>query len=355
MRGVFAAAGDARAPVLHGPSAARPASAEDLDTAVAAAVAAATAGHGRHTWILDPTTRVRIDARRCKARRLVRDEAALRRMMGGKDRLLRPDRSFALLSVLEILRPDGALDLRAARKYKQVEHFAALCRPVFAAAAAGLDRPLRVVDLACGTGHLTLAAAEALYLEGIEAEVLGVERDGARVAAANEKAAMLPGRRVRFEAGTIEDAARAGDGRDADVVVALHACDTATCDAIVYAVERRARAILLAPCCQAEVAAQLERGRVPVPALADGLLRAEFGAVLTDALRTELLRALGYDTKTVPFAHGTHTSKNLLIRAVAPAAPGDRASVAARLAPVAARARALGVHLRSIERLAGER
>ncbi|RMG99475.1 MAG: methyltransferase [Deltaproteobacteria bacterium] len=320
-----------------------------------AAVRAADRGLTRQTWVLDACTRLRVDARTGRARKVVRNEAALARMMGNKDRFLRPDRSFELLSALEILRPDGTLDVRSARKYKQVEHFVGICRPLLSAAArraARQGRPARVVDLACGTGHLALALAEAAHLDGLDVDVVGVERDPAKVAAANEKAAMLEGRRIRFVAGTIEGAGGIGDlTGPVDVVVALHACDTATCDALVFGAVRGAGAILLAPCCQAELRPQLTKAAMPVSALGRGLLAVEYAAILTDALRVEILDALGYDTTTVSFTHGEHTAKHLLVRAVTDRPP-DAAEIPARLANVRARADTLGLSLRALDRLA---
>ena len=116
---------------------------------------------------------------------------------------------------------------------------------------------------------------------------------------------------LRFEVGDI-----AGYEADsADLVVSLHACDTATDAAIERAVRWEARVILAVPCCQHELAPQLENAAL-TPILARGLLRERFAADVTDAARAQLLEAVGYDVQVVEFVQLEHTAKNVLIPAV---------------------------------------
>jgi hypothetical protein len=128
--------------------------------------------------------------------------------------------------------------------------------------------------------------------------------------------------RVRFVAGTIEEAPVAG----ADVVLALHACDTATDDAIARAVRWRAPYLLAAPCCHHEVAAQL-RGRGDV-LTRHAILRERFADVLTDALRAALLRLVGYRVEVVEFIDSAHTPRNVLLRARYTGAPAPDGALA---------------------------
>jgi hypothetical protein len=120
--------------------------------------------------------------------------------------------------------------------------------------------------------------------------------------------------RVRFVAGTILDAPVDG----ADLVLALHACDTATDEALARAVGWGSRWVLAAPCCHHDVSAQLKRAEAPAPygqLTRHGILRERFADVLTDTLRASLLRAHGYRVEVVEFVDSVHTPRNLLVRA----------------------------------------
>ncbi len=132
-----------------------------------------------------------------------------------------------------------------------------------------------------------------------------------------------------FVVGSISDAQL---DRAPDVVLALHACDTATDDALARAVEWEAPLVLAAPCCHHDIAAQLRKSPPPAPYAAltrDGILRERLADTLTDALRAEMLRGLGYRVDVVQFVESAHTPRNTMIRAVrvpgrasAPEAPG---------------------------------
>jgi SAM-dependent methyltransferase len=177
------------------------------------------------------------------------------------------------------------------------------------------DRPLRVVDLGCGNAYLTFAAYRYLEGRGVPAELVGVDvREDQRVrnAALAERLGWSPS--VRFVAGTIADA----QVEEADVVLALHACDTATDEALARAVRWRAGYVLAAPCCHHDLAAQLRRSEAPppwAPLTRHGILRERFADVLTDALRAALLRLHGYQVEVVEFIDSQHTPRNLLLRA----------------------------------------
>jgi SAM-dependent methyltransferase len=189
-----------------------------------------------------------------------------------------------------------------------------------------LPSPLRVVDLGCGNAYLTFAAYAFLTARlGPAVELVGVDvREDQR--RRNTELARRLGwdERVRFVAGTIADAdvgwpdpsVRDADGPD--VVLALHACDTATDEALARAVRWRARWVLAAPCCHHDIAAQLRREASPPPyelLTRHGILRERFADVLTDALRAALLRRHGYRVDVVEFVESRHTPRNLLLRA----------------------------------------
>lgn len=177
-------------------------------------------------------------------------------------------------------------------------------------------RALRVVDLGCGNAYLSFAAHRYLTGRGIPVELIGVDvREDQR--RRNTELAQRLGcaDQVRFVAGTIADA---DIGPAPDLVLALHACDTATDEALARAVGWRARWILAAPCCHHDIAAQLRRRPAPDPyqlLVRQGILRERFADVLTDALRAALLRSHGYRTEVVEFIDSQHTPRNLLLRA----------------------------------------
>ncbi|GAA1026539.1 SAM-dependent methyltransferase [Virgisporangium ochraceum] len=175
--------------------------------------------------------------------------------------------------------------------------------------------PLRIVDLGCGNAYLTFATYRYLSGLGLDVTVTGVDvRDDQRERNSKVAESLGWGDRVTFVAGTILDAPVDG----ADLVLALHACDTATDEALARAVGWRSKWVLAAPCCHHDVAAQLRRGEAPEPyglVTRYGILRERFADVLTDGLRASLLRLWGYRVEVVEFVDSVHTPRNLLIRA----------------------------------------
>jgi SAM-dependent methyltransferase len=205
--------------------------------------------------------------------------------------------------------------------------------PRAARAAAGAGRPLHVVDLGCGNAYLTFAAHR--YLAGRPELALGVRTVGIDVrpemVERNERLARSLGLDgLTFAAGTIEAAEPDLPG-GVDVVLALHACDTATDDALARAARWAAPAVLAAPCChhdlQSQLAAATAAGALPphpYSALTrHAILRERFTDVLTDAVRADVLRLLGYRVEVVEFVDSRHTPRNALLRAERTGAPAD--------------------------------
>ena len=194
-------------------------------------------------------------------------------------------------------------------------------------------RTLRVVDLGCGNAYLSFAAYQFLARNGIDAEMVGIDvREDQRERNTQLARQLGWADRVRFVSATIADAdvhfadtSGACDG--VDIVMALHACDTATDEALARAVGWHARAVLAAPCCHRDIARQLRGLRTPPPydLLTEyPILRERFADTLTDAVRAALLRLHGYSVDVVEFIEAKHTPRNTLIRArrtgLAPAA-----------------------------------
>lgn len=360
QRAVFASPqredGSAEQQVVDGPGVLEsgdPRFAEHFQQLFEAAERAAAAGLVKHTFVLDERERVELDARHGHVKQRTLDAQTLAKIMGGKQRALRPDRSARLLRAIGIMNPDGTISARNAKKYKQVNHFVELCKPLWAGRAP--DQPLRIVDLACGNSYLSFVVLEALALEGRSARLLGIDRREDVIATSRARAAEIGfAEQVSFVAAPLEQLTpariEAELGGTPDLAISLHACDTATDAALTLAIDCGVGAILCVPCCQAELARQLaaltpaqrERSAVGVipAALEHGLLRRTLADVLTDALRVELLQACGYAVATLEFVGSEHTPKNLLLRALR---SGALAPADWRLEPVRARCEQLGV------------
>jgi SAM-dependent methyltransferase len=203
-----------------------------------------------------------------------------------------------------------------AAKRRQVDAFLRALAATLPDDLTQLPTPLRVVDLGCGNAYLTFAAYRYLTDRGVDVQVVGVDvREDQRVRNSAVAADLGCADRVLFTAGTITDAVVKPAP---DLVLALHACDTATDQALARAVHWGARWVLAAPCCHHDIAAQLKRGAAPAPYDAvtrDAILRERYADVLTDALRASLLRLNGYKVDVVEFVDSAHTPRNLLLRA----------------------------------------
>jgi SAM-dependent methyltransferase len=205
-----------------------------------------------------------------------------------------------------------------AAKRRQVDAFLRLLKPTL----EGLQAPVHVVDLGCGNAYLSFAAHRYLSTTLGPTRLTGVDlRDAAR-ARNTAIAAELGADDVTFVAGTIADA----ELPPGDVVLALHACDTATDDALARAVRWEAPVVIAAPCCHHETAAAIRAAGPPEPyglVGRHGILRERMADVLTDSLRATLLRLLGYRVDVVEFVSSEHTARNLAIRAVRTGAPAE--------------------------------
>lgn len=238
-----------------------------------------------------------------------------------KERMLAED--DPLFAALGLADAQGRIKPSRMAKYRQVEDFLRILdRSVADARARGHlrkptpENPLRVVDLGCGNGYLTFAAHRFLTeRRGLPVHLTGVD---VKEQSRDHNAAVAAGLGIdaTFVAGTIGDAVLE---QAPDVVLALHACDTATDDALARAVAWEASLVLAAPCCHHDIAAQLRKADTPTPYTAlvrDGILRERFADTLTDALRAQLLRSRGYRVDVMEFVDSAHTPRNTLLRAV---------------------------------------
>jgi hypothetical protein len=226
-----------------------------------------------------------------------------------KRRLLEEGTAVPFLVELGVMTRDGRVKAARHSKFRQVNRFLELVDDVLPELPLG---PLRIVDFGSGKSYLTFALHHLLtVVRGREVDLVGLDLKEDVVATCDALARRLGAEGLHFEVGDI-----AGYGGDrADLVVSLHACDTATDAALERAVRWEAPVILAVPCCQHELSPQLENTSL-APLLSRGLLRERFAADVTDASRAQLLEAVGYDVQLVEFVELEHTPKNVLIRAV---------------------------------------
>jgi hypothetical protein len=243
-----------------------------------------------------------------------------------KGRLLpEDDRVFRALGLSD---HEGRMKPSRQGKYRQVEEFLRILdASISDATAKGHLRqpteaePLQIVDLGCGNAYLTFVTQRFLtHVRGLPVHLTGVDqREQSR--SHNESIARELGVDATFVAASIGDVR--SDVRP-DVVLALHACDTATDDALARAIEWEAPLVLAAPCCHHDIAAQLRAHRTPAPyamLTRHGILRERFADTLTDGLRASLLRLEGYRVDVMQFVGSRHTPRNTLLRGVRTGSP----------------------------------
>ncbi len=225
------------------------------------------------------------------------------------------------LSALGVTTEQHTVVPAMSRKWKQinkfVEVFAGALRAsqLLASATAGPAgrRPVRVVDFGAGKGYLTFAVHDHLQQQpGVDAQVTGVELRPDMVQLGNAVVARLGLDGLRFEAGDVRSRAV----QPIDVMIALHACDTATDHAIHLGLRGGAAIILCSPCCHKELRPQLLSPHPLRPILQHGVHLGQQAEMLTDGLRAMLLEACGYDTQVFEFVALEHTQKNKMILAV---------------------------------------
>jgi SAM-dependent methyltransferase len=195
-----------------------------------------------------------------------------------------------------------------AAKFRQISKFVELLSH-FSSEAPLPKGKFRLVDMGCGKGYLTFAAA-AHFAQ--RAEVVGVEARPELVGFCENTAREEKLENLHFTAGTIESYDAAGT----DVLIALHACDTATDDALAKGIAAGAALILVSPCCQKELRPQLKAPVVLAEPLRHGIFQERQAEFVTDALRAALLEWAGYRTKVFEFVSTEHTAKNLVIAAI---------------------------------------
>ena len=222
--------------------------------------------------------------------------------------LLESNQVFKALDMSDLL---GRIKPSKMDKYKQVDEFLRLISQTLDTQDLKQDE-ISVVDLGCGHAYLTFAVGEFLKDKYKKVSILGVdERDESKEH--NEKVALKLKVEAKFIAAKISDT----PNQVVDIAIALHACDTATDDAIYWAIKNNAKVIMAAPCCMHELQTQVKEAPEPWGLLTkNGLVKERLVDLITDSLRAQILKLLGYRVDIVEFIGGEHTARNILIRAV---------------------------------------
>ncbi|HEU4457894.1 MAG TPA: SAM-dependent methyltransferase [Methylibium sp.] len=245
------------------------------------------------------------------------------------------DIASPFLGALGVTDAEHRLVPAMARKWKQINRFVELLAPALEGAGLAAPKadgaPVRVLDVGSGKGYLSFAVHEHLARTlGLRCEVLGLDLKDDMVALGNATARRLGLDGLRFEHGDVSAAAARlgeaarGGASACDVLIALHACDTATDHAMHAGIRARAKVIMCSPCCHKELRPQMRSPTLLLPLLRHGIHLAQEAEMLTDGLRALLLDAEGYETQVFEFVSLEHTSKNKMVLAVRRAeAPTD--------------------------------
>ena len=233
-----------------------------------------------------------------------------------KQYILKEGEPVDFLVGLGVQTPDGRIAKNRYDKFRQINRYLEFIEDILDKLPA--DRTIRIIDFGCGKSYLTFAMYYYLHvLQKRDIAITGLDLKKDVIAHCNELAAKCGYDKLSFEVGDISTY----EGADAvDMVVSLHACDTATDYAIEKAIKWGAKVIMAVPCCQHEVNKQISCNQLQ-PILKYGLIKERMSALITDALRANLLEEQGYETQIVEFIDMEHTPKNLLIRAVKKSGP----------------------------------
>lgn len=228
-----------------------------------------------------------------------------------KQYILKEGQPVDFLVGLGVQTPDGRIAKARYDKFRQINRYLEFIEDILDKLPS--DKTLRIIDFGCGKSYLTFAMYYYLHiLQGRDIRVTGLDLKADVIKNCNALAEQLGYDRLHFEQGDISSYQ---DADRVDMVVSLHACDTATDYALEKAVKWGAEVILAVPCCQHELNGQIHCDTLQ-PILKYGVIRERMAALITDALRADLLEQQGYDTQILEFIDMEHTPKNLMIRAV---------------------------------------
>lgn len=228
-----------------------------------------------------------------------------------KKYLLEEGRPVPFLIDLGVMSEDGKIKNARYDKFRQLNRFLEFIEDILPKLPK--EREVTILDFGCGKSYLTFAMYHYLHeLKHYDVHIIGLDLKTDVIEKCNRLADKYGYEKLNFYQG---DIASYEGCEQVDMVVTLHACDTATDYALEKAVRWNASVILSVPCCQHELNRQI-KNEMLAPILEYGILKERFSAILTDGLRAQMLESKGYDTQILEFIDMEHTPKNLLIRAV---------------------------------------
>lgn len=235
-----------------------------------------------------------------------------------KNYLIPEGNPVPFMVLLGLMTSDGKIISSKHDKFRQINRFLEFIDDILPEIQKQTENKIiRIADFGCGKSYLTFAVHYFLTeIKHLEVEIIGLDLKKDVIEYCNKIAAQLNLKGIKFDTGNIADY---NYQNAPDIVITLHACDTATDFALNYAVKHNCKAILSVPCCQHEINSQLNKNSVPEefkPLLKYGIIKERFAALATDALRGELLENAGYNVQLLEFIDMEHTPKNILIRAV---------------------------------------
>ena len=235
-----------------------------------------------------------------------------------KQYILREGVPVPFLTDLGVMTEEGKVIKSRFDKFRQINRFLEFIEDILPQLERG--REVTILDFGCGKSYLTFAMYYYLHeLKGYDVRIIGLDLKSDVIRRCNELSEKYGYGKLRFLEGNIADYTGV---EKVDMVVTLHACDTATDFALAKAVRWDAKVILSVPCCQHELNAQMKND-VLGPVMKYGLLKERFAALVTDGLRAQYLEREGYDAQILEFIDMEHTPKNILIRAVKTGRKGE--------------------------------
>lgn len=220
------------------------------------------------------------------------------------------DRNSFYLKALGITDDNGAVKDKMSDKWKQINKFVEIIGGLFDSSLLKDKKEISIVDMGCGKGYLTFAAYDYFNnLRKVKAKIVGVDIRDELIGLCNDIALAADFEHLTFERGLIRDY----NLKDVDILIALHACDTATDEAIYQGITAKSSLIICAPCCHHELRPQIKSPEVLQGILKHSIMLGRESAIATDGLRSLLLEKNGYSTKMFEFVATEHTPMNLMI------------------------------------------
>lgn len=246
-----------------------------------------------------------------------------------KNYILKEGIPVPFLVELGVMTKEGKIHNQKYDKFRQINRFLEfvddilpeILKPV-SSKEEGQTRPLEITDFGCGKSYLTFALYHYLVvLKGLKTNIKGLDLKKDVINHCNDLAKKCGYESLIFSTGDIAEYrdSKKDSLEPLDLIITLHACDTATDYALAYAVEHKAKSILSVPCCQHEINSQLKKQNsmeLLNPLLKHGIIKERFSALITDVLRVEALESVGYKTQLLEFIDMENTPKNLMIRGV---------------------------------------